>query len=140
MEAKRQWPKSFSLTTLAVIKASVSLLEAKVNFPLSGVPIVVSGMASSSLGMVTLPYKRIPFKTDGSDLELLWVKSSPEFSHDIIILSGVCSETDVMRGEETQLVGSVDQRYQREQVYVFPGTHSKHITVREAWLQASGPI
>jgi 2-dehydro-3-deoxygalactonokinase len=114
-----------------VIKASVSVLEEKVKFPLTGVPIVVSGMASSSLGMVTIPYKRLPFKTDGSDLELLWIKLSAGMAHDVIILSGACSEDDVMRGEETQLVGSVDPDPAHEQVYIFPGTHSKHITVRK---------
>lgn len=118
----------------AVIKASVSVLEAKVKFPLTGVPIVVSGMASSSLGMVTIPYKQLPFKTDGSDLELLWMKSSADVAHDVIILSGACSEDDVMRGEETQLVGSVDRDPAHEQVYIFPGTHSKHITVRKGMV------
>ena len=113
-----------------VIKASVSILEAKVKFSLAGVPIVVSGMASSSLGMVAIPYKHLPFQTDGSDLKLLWIKSSNDVAHDVIILSGASSEDDVMRGEETQLVGSADQDRQHEQVYIFPGTHSKHITVR----------
>jgi 2-dehydro-3-deoxygalactonokinase len=114
----------------SLIKASVSLLEAKVNLLLSGVPIVISGMASSSLGMVILPYKHIPFNTDGSDLELSWIKSSADFNHDVIILSGVCSDTDVMRGEETQLVGAAGLDPALEQLYIFPGTHSKHITVR----------
>ncbi len=114
----------------SVIKSSIYLLEEQVNSPLSGIPIVLSGMASSSLGMVNLPYKQIPFKADGSDLDVQWVKSSPEFSHDVILISGACSETDVMRGEETQLVGSVHPDSAYEQVYIFPGTHSKHITVK----------
>jgi 2-dehydro-3-deoxygalactonokinase len=115
----------------AVVKSSISQLETSINFSLTGVPIVLSGMASSSLGMVTLPYKQIPFKTDGSDLEIRRINSAPDFPHDVIIISGVCSEVDVMRGEETQLVGSVETDSGYERVYIFPGTHSKHITVQE---------
>ncbi len=118
----------------SVIKTSVSQLEASINSSLSGVPIVLSGMASSSLGMINLPYKQIPFKTDGSDLEVTRIKSTPDFSHDVIIISGVCSDADVMRGEETQLVGSVGQNPTHEQVYIFPGTHSKHITVQNTMV------
>ena len=115
----------------AVIKTSIFELEASTNCSLTGVPIVLSGMASSSLGMVTLPYKQIPFKTDGSDLEIRQVNSSPDFPHEVLIISGVCSEVDVMRGEETQLVGSVEEVSGYERVYIFPGTHSKHITVQD---------
>lgn len=114
----------------SVIKTSVSQLEASINLSLSGVPIVLSGMASSSLGMINLPYKQIPFKTDGSDLEVTRIESTRDFPHHVIIISGVCSDADVMRGEEIQLVGSVGQNPAHEQVYIFPGTHSKHITVK----------
>lgn len=114
----------------AIIKSSISSIENKINKPLSGVPIVVSGMASSSLGMILLPYKQLPFKTDGSDLKLQWIKATSDFEHDVVVISGVCSEEDVMRGEETQLVGSVHDDHHDEHVYIFPGTHSKHISVR----------
>jgi 2-dehydro-3-deoxygalactonokinase len=116
---------------LDVIKSSIIVLEGKVNKSLSGVPVLLSGMASSTLGMITLPYKELPFKTDGSDLKLHWAKAKKGFEHDVIIISGVCSETDVMRGEETQLVGAIQKDFQEEHVYIFPGTHSKHITVKE---------
>lgn len=115
----------------SVIKSAISVMESKINKTLSGIPIVVSGMASSSLGMINLPYKKLPFKTDGSDVKLECVKASLDFEHDVIIISGVCSETDVMRGEETQLIGAVHDEHQDEHVYIFPGTHSKHITVKE---------
>lgn len=121
-----------SLFYASVIESAISQLEVKVKIRLSGVPVVVSGMASSSLGMVNLPYKHVPFKTDGSDLELTRIKPSAGFDHDIVVLSGVCTETDVMRGEETQLVGAVDPELMREQVFIFPGTHSKHIVVRNS--------
>jgi len=115
---------------LEVIKSSILILEGKVNKSLSGLPVLLSGMASSSLGMITLPYKKLPFKTDGSDLTLHWVKATKGFQHDVIIISGVCSEADVMRGEETQLVGAIQKDIHDEHMYIFPGTHSKHITVK----------
>ena len=113
-----------------VIKSSIAVLESKLSKSLSGIPIIISGMASSSLGMINLPYQQLPFKTDGSDLKLQYVKATLDFEHDVVVISGVCSETDVMRGEETQLIGSVYDDIQQEHVFIFPGTHSKHIMVK----------
>jgi 2-dehydro-3-deoxygalactonokinase len=73
----------------------------------------------------------MPFKTDGSDLKMEYVKASAEFEHDVFVISGVCSHNDVMRGEETQLVGAVDVQSEVAGVYIFPGTHSKHIDVKD---------
>ena len=36
-----------------------------------------------------------------------------------------------MRGEETQLVGCLDEDIVKEQLFVFPGTHSKHVIVKD---------
>ena len=36
--------------------------------PVGNVPIILSGMASSSIGMLELPYKKLPLQCDGSDL------------------------------------------------------------------------
>ena len=113
----------------SVISSAISTLEKKVGHSLSGVPVILSGMASSSLGMVQLPYKQLPFRTDGSDLNVERIKTSKEFGHDVFIISGVCSTTDVMRGEETQLVGSVEGNSDADAIYILPGTHSKHIVV-----------
>jgi 2-dehydro-3-deoxygalactonokinase len=113
----------------SVIASAIFDLESRMNESFAGLPVILSGMASSSLGMVQLPYKQLPFKTDGSDLKVEKVKPSKEFNHDVFIISGVCSETDVMRGEETQLVGAVEST-SGDTLYVFPGTHSKHISVK----------
>jgi len=58
------------------------------------------------------------------------VEASKYFGHDVFVISGVCSDTDVMRGEETQIVGAVDPSNKDEGVYILPGTHSKHIHVK----------
>lgn len=115
----------------SVIASGIGVLEGKKQVPLSGVPVILSGMASSTLGMIQLPYKQMPFNIDGSDLIVEHVEASNEFNHDVFIISGVCSNDDVMRGEETQLVGAVEGDSNAETVYIFPGTHSKQIAVKD---------
>ena len=122
--------QSLFLFYASVIASAVTILEKKLNHSLSGVPVILSGMASSSLGMIQLPYKQLPFKTDGSDLKVERVEASKDFDHDVFIISGVCSDTDVMRGEETQIVGAIDPSNKPEGVFILPGTHSKHILVK----------
>ncbi len=51
------------------------------------------------------------------------------FRHDVIIISGAKTASDVMRGEEAQLIGC-DFNSDEEHIYIFPGTHSKHVTVK----------
>lgn len=110
-----------------IIEQHIRLLEEQLGLSLDGVPIIISGMASSSIGMIELPYKKAPFKVDGSDLEVKRMDRSTEFNHDIFIISGVRTEDDVLRGEETQLAGCANAS---NNLYIFPGTHSKHIVVK----------
>ena len=115
----------------SIIASGISHIEDQIHGSLSGVPVILSGMASSTLGMIQLPYKQMPFKTDGSDLKMEYIKALAEFEHDVFVISGVCSDNDVMRGEETQLVGAADVQSDVAGVYIFPGTHSKHISVKD---------
>ena len=112
------------------VKTITSSFEGSV----ANAPIVLSGMASSSIGMLELPYKKLPFLCDGSDL-LIHTIPSKEDTPAQIIISGVRSETDVIRGEETILAGCDIERDDREQLFVLPGTHSKHINVQDGWVK-----
>ena len=85
-------------------------------------PVVISGMAGSSIGWKELPYARLPFRLDGSDAVV------NEIEPDTFLISGVRSEDDVMRGEETELLGLEIGR--EEAVAILPGTHSKHCVLR----------
>jgi 2-dehydro-3-deoxygalactonokinase len=85
-------------------------------------PVVISGMAGSSIGWKELPYARLPFRLDGSDAVV------EEIEPDTFLISGVRSEEDVMRGEETELLGL--EVGQEEAIVILPGTHSKHCIVR----------
>lgn len=85
-------------------------------------PIVISGMAGSSIGWKELPYALLPFRLDGSDAVV------EEIEPDTFLISGVRSEDDVMRGEETELLGLEIGR--EKAVAILPGTHSKHCVLR----------
>jgi 2-dehydro-3-deoxygalactonokinase len=113
-----------------IIDRHIQKLQEQVNTSFQHLPIVISGMASSSLGMVLLPYKKTPFNADGSDLIVKKFSASDEFPHEIIIISGAKSSNDVMRGEETQLAGC-DHSISEQQIFILPGTHSKHIFVKD---------
>lgn len=114
----------------------ITLLSAKTAIDLVGVPVVISGMASSSIGMDEVPYASLPFPTDGSLASTRRLLAQDDFPHDLTLISGVRTQHDVMRGEETQLIGLLDlldnqQLYADESILIFPGTHSKHIYIQQ---------
>ena len=121
---------------LDVIREPIMAIESDMDISLKGVPLLLSGMASSSIGMANLPYQDIPFKLDGSAAGAKFFPESEHFEHPVLLISGLKSDGDVMRGEETQLIGMVadQQPVPGEQLYIFPGTHSKHILVSDRQL------
>ena len=102
---------------------------------LRGVPVIVSGMASSSIGMLEIPYKPLPFDVTGADLEPTILPATEAAPRTLYLIPGVRSTDDVMRGEETQLLGAFAARPE-DGAFLFPGTHSKHITVRDGKVVA----
>ncbi len=116
---------------LNVIKNQIEILERQIGFSLTGMHLVVSGMASSNIGMLEIPYKEVPFDSDGSDLNVRFIDPTDEFRHEIFLISGVKTKDDVMRGEETQLAGCEPVNAEQERLFIFPGTHSKHVLVKK---------
>ena len=115
---------------LQVIREYIKLLEQKFYKPLNGLKIILSGMASSSIGFVDIPYNTVPFPVDGSLIKTAMIPSTNSFRHDVLVISGIRTENDVMRGEETQLIGCIKPGdYIENELFLFPGTHSKHVTV-----------
>lgn len=89
-------------------------------------PVVISGMASSTIGWRELPYARVPFALDGRDA--IWEILEGR----IHLISGIRSDTDMARGEETQALGlaaALGSALPERATLVLPGTHSKHLTV-----------
>ncbi len=120
----------------SIIATQIAALQKQTGVDLAGVPIVLSGMASSSIGMQELPYARLPFALDGAHLGMKYYEKLPGFPHEITLISGVRSDHDVMRGEETQLIGlgAAMDLSGRDAIFIFPGTHSKHMFVRDGRL------
>lgn len=116
------------------------LLKAKREFDclpsyvLEVVPVLISGMASSSIGMEELPYAWVPF-TD-KDYQFKKINADQNFRFDVFLFSGIRNAIDVMRGEETQCLGLLSKESspftdQENILFILPGTHSKHVRVNE---------
>jgi 2-dehydro-3-deoxygalactonokinase len=98
-----------------------------------GLPVVVSGMAGSSIGWRELPYARLPFALDGSGV------LSEQVLPGVHLVSGVRGVSDMMRGEETQALGWAEQSgaaLPAMATLVLPGTHSKHLRVESGAVTA----
>ena len=116
---------------LDIIEKHIKAIEQKFNTSFKDVPVIISGMASSTIGMIELPYKQLSFNTNGSDLKMHITEATNSFPHKVVIISGVRTDEDVMRGEETKLIGCASAvSYQEDTVCIFPGTHSKHVEVK----------
>ncbi|MBW4203285.1 2-dehydro-3-deoxygalactonokinase [Enterobacter cloacae subsp. cloacae] len=101
------------------------LAEVTQNWRDSATPVVMAGMVGSNVGWKTAPYLPVPahFSAIGEQLTSV--------GDNIWIIPGLCVSRDdnhnVMRGEETQLLGA--RTLSPSSVYVMPGTHCK-------WVQA----
>ncbi|MCA9087972.1 MAG: 2-dehydro-3-deoxygalactonokinase [Planctomycetaceae bacterium] len=118
-----------------VLAEHVAEVGAVVDADVSRAPILVSGMASSTMGWRDLPYARLPFSLDGAGASraVLDVRDA-RLTQPVVLFSGVRSDRDVMRGEETELMGlrvaAAHWFEQPEDVWVIlPGTHSKHVRI-----------
>jgi 2-dehydro-3-deoxygalactonokinase len=114
---------------LQYLTAQIHDLEKQVSFSLKGIPVIVSGMASSSIGMLELPYTSLPYLLNGSGATTEVFAHHTDFPHDLLLISGLRSAQDVMRGEETQVTGLATMMPLDQAICIFPGTHSKHIYV-----------
>jgi 2-dehydro-3-deoxygalactonokinase len=93
-----------------------------------GAPLIISGMASSSVGLEEVPYAHFPFSGRAEELTVRIFPETNDLPHPYIVVSGFQTATDVMRGEETMLLGCDITQYDKATL-VFPGTHSKHVQI-----------
>lgn len=130
-QTRQQDPGQRLMFYLDRIREKIQKMEKSLSLPLIHTPLVLSGMASSSIGMANLPYGQLPLHTDGKGIQTASYHQG--LDHPVLLISGIRSEEDVMRGEETQLIGVINGMEDRmgEKVFVFPGTHSKHISVQD---------
>jgi 2-dehydro-3-deoxygalactonokinase len=105
-------------------------------------PIVISGMAGSSIGWREVPYAETPFPLDGSGACLERVASITHQAgrHEAMIIGGLRTAGDVMRGEETEVLGLLSDpdfvRLRDGCLLVLPGTHSKHVHIDKGSIRS----
>lgn len=97
-----------------------------------GAPVLICGMAGARQGWIEAPYIETPTRLDALHEGAIRV----EASGDIRILPGVAQaeadRPDVMRGEETQLLGVTEPDYTG--LVCIPGTHSKWVRIEDGRL------
>jgi 2-dehydro-3-deoxygalactonokinase len=92
-------------------------------------PVLICGMAGARQGWAEAPYLKTPTRLDALHMGAIRV----EAPGDIRILPGIAQarpdRPDVMRGEETQLLGVTEQGFTG--LVCIPGTHSKWIRIEQ---------
>ena len=106
-----------------------------------GLAIVISGMASSNVGWEELPYVSAPFPLDGSRCGRKWISFTDRQSNRrrVLLISGVCTTQDIMRGEECVLVGAHALQpgatsTDGPTLALLAGTHPKHVVISHGSL------
>lgn len=93
-------------------------------------PVIMCGMVGAKQGWVEAGYIDVPARL--SDISGKAV-SVPGLARDVRILPGLAQrdvvDADVMRGEETQLLGCAENIGDRDGLVAMPGTHSKWVRV-----------
>lgn len=96
------------------------------------VPVLVCGMAGAKTGWVEAGYVDTPAPLSAI---LMQAARVPGEARDIRILPGIAQRDtkapDVMRGEETQLLGALGLDSAGEALVCMPGTHSKWVRVQD---------
>jgi 2-dehydro-3-deoxygalactonokinase len=94
-------------------------------------PVLICGMAGARQGWVEAGYVETPARLA---MILEQAVPVPGQSRDIRILPGIAQRDatapDVMRGEETQLLGALGLDAAGDAIVCMPGTHSKWVTVQ----------
>lgn len=99
-------------------------------------PVLMSGMITSRNGWVETPYVGLPLTA--AELARSLASHTTKDGFKVHFVTGVMTQgpsgPDVMRGEETQIIGALAQG-SRDGLFVMPGTHSKWVTVRTGQIE-----
>lgn len=115
---------------LNYLRSNIAELECRIERSLKDIPLIISGMASSNLGLKELPYASLPLDINPSRLNVFIKEANHDFPHRLLLISGIKTENDVIRGEETQIFALAAEYAVDKATIILPGTHSKHIFVR----------
>lgn len=99
-----------------------------------GLPVLICGMAGARQGWKEAPYLATPTRLDALGAGAVRV----DIDADVRILPGVAQasadQPDVMRGEETQILGSIEPGFTG--LVCIPGTHSKWVRIEDGAIVA----
>ena len=97
-------------------------------------PILISGMASSSIGWKELSYANVPFSLSGNQArwEGLGYVESAQAKHRVFLISGLKTDRDVLG----ILSDPAYAAFRKECLLILPGTHSKHIVLKNEHIVA----
>ena len=102
---------------------------------LGNYPMLLAGMVGSDKGWRQAPYLQCPVDAGMLADSILWVEK-----HRTGIVRGVCQvegRTDVMRGEEVQVLGALAEDSISPDAYIcHPGTHTKWIRLRHGKIDS----
>jgi len=98
-------------------------------------PVVICGMAGSRQGWREVPYLEIPAGLADIPGAALRVDGTARPIHILPGLSQRRPSADVMRGEETQLLGLSEER-EIDGVVCIPGTHSKWVRMQSGRIES----
>ena len=100
--------------------------------------IVAAGMVGSRQGWLEVPYVKVP--ADAAAIAKGMLRIDAHAHSDMWIAPGLLQDSpaNVMRGEETQIIGALAQqpKHQANVRFVLPGTHSKWATVSDGRITA----
>lgn len=103
----------------------------------TNIPVMVCGMAGARQGWREAPYLDVPTRLDRIGAGAV-DPGMPGAGLRVRILPGVCQREagreDVMRGEETQILGFLDSRPGFVGIICLPGTHSKWVEVSDGQI------
>ena len=103
---------------------------------LPDVPMLACGMIGSRQGWVEAPYRECPASFDSIAKALTAVPGTRLAIVPGLICRDAAAVPDVMRGEETQIVGALPESRAGRQVIVLPGTHSKWAIVASDGIES----
>lgn len=99
-------------------------------------PLIAAGMVGSKQGWREAPYLTVPLAPDRIGRKLLTIDTGlGRPLHVVPGLLQVSTLPNVMRGEETQVVGVLQQSRDEELLVGLPGTHSKWVRVANGRIQ-----
>lgn len=138
IEARKSLPKGIMSVEPGAFAAALE--EVLDDWPeLSDDPIMMSGMIGSRQGWFEVPYVECPAglqELAAGVKPVPWTRVRTVFICPGLVCRDAEGVPDVMRGEEVQIIGALSSIIGMESVTIcLPGTHSKHVLVRNRRIE-----